>query len=235
MSCPITAGVCAVVTEAYFREYGKYPEPEEMFKLIEGGADSNAEDAYTPYNVGAGLVDAKRSVKFVQDGFVPDYSQIRLASLGDEPELLDVVGTRTDDGQVFTAGQTNEVAVTLTDLSHDVEEFYDVVPEGWDLLDGNVVEGVDDQEDRVFYYDGNGDGDPDTIAADEVGDGDTVTINYFVEVPAGSGPHSFGPARVVTSETNDGGSAEDDAATVPVGGTGSTEYVVGVDRSQSPL
>ena len=119
-------------------------------------------------------------------------------------------------------------------LSHDVDELYDVVPEGWEVVGGNVFVGDAGDGQQVVYYDADGDGDQNGIAASDVGDGDTVTMTYFVEAPPGAGEYAFGPAKVVTSETEDGDSGFGDPATVTVSGTTSTEYVVGADQRQVP-
>jgi subtilisin family serine protease len=238
MSCPVTSGSCAVVMEAFLQTYERYPEPEEMIRLLEGGANRNAEPAYTPYNAGAGFVNAKRSVEYVQLGYVPPYDEIGLATLGDEPELLDVLGTRSDDGQVFTAGQTNEVTITVTDLSHDVTALYDVLPDTWAVVGGDgFVGSAEEGENEVtaVYYDADGDGVADPITPADVAGDRSVSFTYFVEAPAGNGPHEFGPVRVVTAETNDGGTDVGVEATVQVAGTASTEYVVGASQSDLPL
>ncbi len=60
-------------------------------------------------------------------------------------------------------------------------------------------------------------------------------MTYFVEAPAGSGPHEFGPARVITTATEDDDTEFGEEATVQVPGTGSTEYVAGANQNDLPL
>lgn len=94
-------------------------------------------------------------------------------------------GTRADDGSVFTGGQTNQVDITVTSLSHDAV-VTDAVPEGW-----TVKQGVGD----VTNVDGNT-VELGTVSTAEIEDGG-VTRTYFVEAPSGlaeTGRDTFGPA-----------------------------------------
>jgi subtilisin family serine protease len=224
MSCPITSGVVAQVIEAYYRNNGgEYPDPEEVIRLIEGGADPNAEAAYTPYNAGAGLVDAVRTIEaFAEPGEVPDYADINLSSLGDEPETLSASGSRSDDGQVFTAGGTNQVTVTVESLTHDVDEARETLPDGWTVVGTN--EGVTKVSETEVSFDTD-------LVNEATGDG-SAEFTFFVEAPSGPGgsnQYTLGPTEV----RKDDGVANADTF-VPVSGTSSTEYVVGVSTG-APL
>jgi serine protease AprX len=79
MSCPVVAGICAQVIEAWYTNNGEeYPSPEQVIRIIEGTAQSDVEEVYTPYNAGAGFVNAKKAVEAAIAGEVPDYTEIRL-------------------------------------------------------------------------------------------------------------------------------------------------------------
>lgn len=222
MSCPVTSGVVAQVIEAWYRNNdGEYPDPETVIRLIEGGADPNAEAAYTPYNAGAGLVNAVRSVEFAEEGFVPSYTDINLSRLGDEPVSLSATGSREDDGQSFTAGATNQVTVTVEDLSHDVDAAQEVLPDGWTVVGTNDGVRTNDDRDTVFF---------DTETVNEAtAEGESRAFTFFVEAPDSSGRYAFGPAEV--KET---GGRTDTTDFVPVSGTSSTEYVAGAS-TQAPF
>jgi subtilisin family serine protease len=79
MSCPAVAGISALVMQAWYENNGEeYPSPEQVIRIIEGTAEENAEEVYTPYNVGAGFVNAKKAVETAIAGEVPGYTDIRL-------------------------------------------------------------------------------------------------------------------------------------------------------------
>ncbi|WP_254821297.1 S8 family serine peptidase [Haloglomus halophilum] len=225
MSCPVTAGVTAQVIEAYYRNNGgEYPDPEEVIRLIEGGANPNAEPAYTPYNAGAGLVDAVRTIEtFAEPGNVPTYEQINLAPLGDEPVTLSATGSRQDDGQVFTAGGTNQVTVTIETLSHNVDAAREQLPDGWTVVGTN--EGVTKESETEVSFDTG-------MVNGATTKGKTAEFSFFVEAPsdpAASNQYSLGPTEVKESSGR-----TDTTGFVPVSGTSSTEYVAAVGTG-SPL
>ncbi|WP_255149123.1 S8 family serine peptidase [Halorarius halobius] len=214
MSCPVTSGVTAQVIEAYYRNNGgTYPGPEQVIHIMEKAATANAEADYTPFNAGAGLVDAVAAVELAEKGDDPAPANTRLASVS-QPEFISATGSRSDDGSAFTGGQTNQVTVTVDTLSHDVSAARETMPDGW-----SVVATGDDCSTNAA-------GDTVTFTASEVnaatGDG-TAEFTYFVEAPSGpqqTGPYDFGPVEVKSSETADDGF-------VAVSGTTSTEYVLG--------
>jgi serine protease AprX len=218
MSCPVTSGVVCQVMEAYYRNNaGEFPSPEQVFRLMEGGATPSPEkqSGYTPYNAGAGMVNALRSVRFAEQGFVPSYDQINLATEG-ELEFLSATGSRVDDGSLFTGGQTNKVDITIETLSHEVVEAREVMPDGWTVVGtGDNVTASDDGT-RVTF---------DTAVVNQATAEDTsASFSYFVEAPSGAdetGSATFGPVEVKSDETDDGD------VFVGVSGTSSTEFVLG--------
>lgn len=120
-----------------------------------------------------------------------------------------VDGTRSDDGSVFTGGQTNQIDLTVN--PSDDAELRDIVPSEWAVLTD-----FSDDVDRVEE-------DPDTgvkyvyFTATAAADTDT-SVTYFAEAPselAMSDSYTFGPAEV------DAGSGW-----VAVGGTGDSNTVV---------
>jgi hypothetical protein len=123
---------------------------------------------------------------------------------------LQAAGSRQDDGSAFTGGQTNQVEITVDELSERAT-VYDQVPDGWTVL-------TEFSED-VTRVDGN------NVYFGELGPigsgGDSVTVEYFVEAPSGpdnTGEYTFGAATAVTEE----------GRSTTFGGT-DTNLVVGVD------
>jgi hypothetical protein len=119
-------------------------------------------------------------------------------------------GTREDDGDLFTSGATNRVRLTVTGLS-DAATISDRIPDDWSVAsDAGDVERVEGNE--VHF----GETDP-------VGDGESVTLEYFAEAPegvSGTGRYTFGPATATAA-------AADDDSTDDFGGT-VTKTVIGV-------
>ncbi len=112
-------------------------------------------------------------------------------------------GTRADDGSVFTGGQTNQVDITVSSLSHDAT-ITDAVPDGWTVKEGyGDVTGVKSNTVELG-----------TVSADEVADG-TVTRTYFVEAPSDvtkTGQDIFGPATATVLDPSGLENAEDQVA-----------------------
>ena len=75
--------------------------------------------------------------------------------------------TRTDDASVFTAGQTNQVDITLEFTDRDVL-VRDNLPSGWE------VEAGDPEADL----------------------GESESLTYFAEAPGETGSYTFGPVEV---------------------------------------
>lgn len=127
-------------------------------------------------------------------------------------------GSRADDGSVFTGGQTNQVEITVSSLSHDAT-LTDSVPDGWTVKEGyGDVTSVDEQ---------SGDVELGTVSASEVASG-PVTRTYFVEAPSDvtdSAQYEFGPA-IATAVDPTGLENE----TAQVAGTESNA-VLGVDTN----
>ncbi len=153
------------------------------------------------------------------------------SAAGEIPDVtteFSAAGARSDDGRVFTGGQTNRVEVTLTDFEHaDAVEVTDQVPDGWDVYEdtSDDVEGFD-AETGVVDFAG-------TVTEADVSGDNTVTLTYFAEAPEGpqqTGEYTFGPARAtvvtpdVPDEDTDGELDGDAEATF--GGT-DTDRVVG--------
>jgi subtilisin family serine protease len=121
-------------------------------------------------------------------------------------------GTRSDDGSVFTGGQTNEIDLSV-EASESVE-LRDIVPLEWNVLTdfGNVagVEAAPDKGVQYVYF--------------VNGTGESVSVTYFAEAPAEttlSNAYTFGPAEV-----SPGGDTW-----YGVSGTSDTNLVVGEETS----
>ena len=142
---------------------------------------------------------------------------------------LNVSGSRSDDGDAFTGGQTNRVEVTVEDFNDDLADAVtvsDEVPDGW-----SVDERYGDIKDTTENDDGSTTVDLGTVSASDVGDDSNVTRTYFAEAPDGAtetGTYTFGPAEAVavspkTFETDD--SREKGSTKENFGGTDSATVV----------
>lgn len=124
-----------------------------------------------------------------------------------------VEGNRTDDGAVFTAGQTNHVELEVR--STESGRVRDVVPAKWTVLveESPDVERVERYDDVTYVY-----------FAENASANTTSTYEYLVEAPDGSlsvtGEYTFGPVEV-----------ELGGDWVTIGGTKETNVVVGQETS----
>jgi hypothetical protein len=165
-------------------------------------------------------VNAVRSVGFAAaeaqngEGSGPSFAEINLAAPG-ALEFLSASGTRTDDGQLYTGGQTNMVTVTIDSLSHDVADAQERMPEGWTVVETGDGVSRTASGDTVFF-------DVETVN-EATADGESASFTYFVEAPSGAqqtNSYTFGGVEVRSDVTDDDGY-------VTVSGTSSTEYVLG--------
>jgi hypothetical protein len=127
-----------------------------------------------------------------------------------------VSGSRSDDGDVFTGGQTNQVNLTVNPSEESVVR--DIVPDEWKVLtdfseDVNRVEEDPDTGVKYVYFDGT------AVANTE------TSYTYFVEAPDGlmmSQSYTFGPVEVQPVGSDEW---------VSVSGTSDTNVVVGADSN----
>lgn len=146
---------------------------------------------------------AKGRPKQVQTGGVPD-----------EPTetALSVSGDRTDDGDVFRAGATNRVELSVD--ANDAVELRDRIPAEWDVVGGDAGRTEPGPDGTQYVY----------LDAEP---SEAVEARYFVEAPSDAddtGQYSFGPVEARGTErfATDGWQA--------VAGTSSTEYLVAAGR-----
>ncbi len=115
-------------------------------------------------------------------------------------------GSRSDDGSVFTGGQTNQVDLAVE--SSEAVRVRDVVPSAWTVLtdfSGDVSRVEQAGDVQYVYLDGNA---------------ESVSGTYFAEAPStleNSGEYAFGPVEV---------SADGDTW-VQLAGTSDTNVVLG--------
>jgi hypothetical protein len=139
-----------------------------------------------------------------------------------ERDFLSATGERSDDGRFFTAGQTNQVDVTITSLTHGVDEAREVLPAGWEVVatgadvEATTVSVDGDQREAVTF-------DAGAVSDATAADG-TASFTFFVEAPSSSGEYTLGPVEVRAGGTDEDGF-------VAVSGTTSTEYVLGQSTS----
>ena len=204
MACPAAAGICALVIDAARQNDHGTPHPIEIINTVEATA-RDEHTAYTPWNAGAGFVDAAAAVRRAAAGDFARFNEVELVD-DDTPVWLLVSGARSDDGSTFTAGQTNQIEIAVDSLSH-AATVRDTVPSEWDVVaehspDVERVETIGTTTDVYFR---------------EVDPSETpVTFSYFVEAPedtAATGTYTFGPASANAEATDDSwvafGSADD--------------------------
>ncbi|WP_255195260.1 metallophosphoesterase [Halorarius litoreus] len=148
--------------------------------------------------------EAAIEVSYVtQDGSVADRFRIqkdaegRPVQRGNDDAVatgLQLSGTRTDDGRLFTAGQTNQVDLTV-EASESVA-VRDRIPASWEVLGGDL------DRSRAGGAVEPADGDTKWVYLDA----DDGSATYFVEAPEGpeqTGQYAFGPfqARPADGET----------------------------------
>ncbi|MFC7233168.1 S8 family serine peptidase [Saliphagus sp. GCM10025308] len=188
MACPAAAGICALVIDAA-RKNGHDWSPADVIYTVEAQA-RDAHTAYTPWNAGAGFVDAPSAVRRAAAGDFAKHNEVDLVD-PDTPETLEVAGGREDDGSTFTAGQTNRVDVTVESVSHEAM-VRDVVPVEWSVDDAyGDVERVEEDGDVQYVYFGT------------AVPGETATFTYFAEAPEETGTYTFGPGEANAAKTDD--------------------------------
>ncbi len=121
-----------------------------------------------------------------------------------------VSGSRTDDGSVFTGGQTNQVDLTVD--PSEASQVRDVVPADWDVLTeySDDVDRVEEREGVKYVY----------FTEDAAADVET-SYTYFAEAPSGiavSDAYTFGPLEVNPGDR-----------WVSVSGTSDTNVVAGTE------
>jgi serine protease AprX len=66
MACPAAAGIAVLVVQTYREVAGEDPDPADVLRILENTAETAHED-YTPYNAGAGWVDAEAAVDLARE------------------------------------------------------------------------------------------------------------------------------------------------------------------------
>ena len=79
MSGPVTAGIATLVADAYEQNNLGSPTPAEILNTVEATA-YEAREEYTPWNMGAGFVDALDAVTRAENGDVATYGDVTLTS-----------------------------------------------------------------------------------------------------------------------------------------------------------
>ncbi len=143
---------------------------------------------------------------------------------------LNVAGSRSDDASVFTAGQPNQVEITVDEFNAELADevrVLDEVPTEWDVAENfGDVEGTETNNGRTIV-------DLGTVSTSELSE-DSVTRLYFVEAPEGTdgtGTYTFGPAEAeaVEPETFENDPGRKQGSTEEEFGGTDTNAVVGVD------
>lgn len=121
-------------------------------------------------------------------------------------DALHVIGTRADDGAVYTGGQTNQIDIEVT--STDAVRVRNAIPHGWSVVAGDTSEVYEADGQRYVEF---------------AATGEQVEVTYFAEAPQGAqgtGHYTFGPV-----EASPGGDW------TPVSGTDRSTVVVGPDTN----
>jgi serine protease AprX len=187
MSGPTTAGICALVYDAYFQTTGEFPDPIDVINTVEATAD-DGRAGHNVYNIGTGFVDADAAVERAAADDLAGFDEVTTAdyaSAGDAPEpVFAPTGSRADDGSVFTAGQTNQVDITVDAIDtagDDAATVRDAIPFGWGVVAGDSNTVYTENGSRYIEFD------------EPASAGETRT--YFVEAPDATGSYEFGPAE----------------------------------------
>lgn len=77
MSCPVTAGIAALVIDAYRQNGHGDPAPIDVLNTVEATA-YEASSGYTPANAGAGFVDAEAAVSTAESGTLAGFDDVTL-------------------------------------------------------------------------------------------------------------------------------------------------------------
>ena len=77
MSCPVTSGVASLVIDAYRQTHGAYPDPIDVLNTLEATA-YEAHESYTPWDMGAGFVDAETAVQRAESGDLAGFGDVEL-------------------------------------------------------------------------------------------------------------------------------------------------------------
>ncbi len=188
MASPVTAGLTALVIDAYRQNVGEYPDPIDVITTMEATA-RDARPDHNVYNIGMGFVDVEAAVKRAEAGDLAGFSEVTTADYAREGEAPEFVftpnGSRADDGSAFTAGQTNQVDITLTEADTKTV-IRDTIPFGWDDVAGDPHTVYTENGERYIEFDAS------------TSEGDTLT--YFIEAPDSSGTYEFGPAQARTAD-----------------------------------
>jgi serine protease AprX len=187
MSSPTTTGLVALVIDAYRQNTGEFPDPMDVINTVEATA-RDARPGHNVYNMGTGFTDVRAAVERAAAGDLAGFDEVTeadYASAGDAPEPVFVpTGSRADDGSVFTAGQTNQVDLTLETVDtagDDRAVVRDTIPFDWDVVAGDSHTTYTEDGERFIEFDAS-------VAAGE-------TRTYFVEAPDSTGSYTFGPAE----------------------------------------
>ena len=77
MACPVAAGVASLLFDARYQQVGTFPDPIDVLNTIEAEAE-DVHDSYTPYNIGAGFVDAYDAVERAREGDWASFGEVKL-------------------------------------------------------------------------------------------------------------------------------------------------------------
>ncbi|WP_411714340.1 S8 family serine peptidase [Natronomonas sp.] len=167
----------------------------------------------------------------VQANFDFDVGFSPAAAFG--PKIVDFTasGSRSDDGSVFTGGQTNQITVTLSEFNTDLTDeakVFGEVPTEWNVIteygDAKATKEVDGRTRVTLARDGDT-----TVSASEVKGDKTVSFSYFAEAPDtvdATGPYTLGPARAVAVDPSVDGDGEVGSEEAEVGAA-DTNVVIG--------
>jgi len=188
MSSPGLIGCAALVFDAYKQNFGAFPEPVEVLKLIEATARSSRE-SHNAYNIGAGYTTVVEAVRRAEDGNLAAFDEVDVATGGEVTESLFYAdGSREGDADAYTAGQSARTTITV-EVAESGAIVRDRIPFGWNLEDSDPAITYTENGDRYIEFPG------------PVSEGDSVT--YFLEAPGDTtdaGDYQFGPAEAAPAD-----------------------------------
>ncbi|WP_435317103.1 S8 family serine peptidase [Haloarchaeobius sp. TZWSO28] len=188
MACPVVCGIATLVYDAYYQRHGEWPDPLDVITTVEATAN-DALAGHNTWNIGAGFVDATTAVELAEADDLAKWNDVDLAVDGEVTEpVFHAEGTRSDDGSVFTGGQTNQVTITVDSATEDAK-VRDRIPFDWNVVGGDANTVYTDDGYRYVEFD----------ASVTAGD----SLSYFIEAPSDStdtGSYEFGPAEAAPAD-----------------------------------
>ncbi|WP_461865444.1 S8 family serine peptidase [Thermococcus sp.] len=164
LATPMAAGIAALVYEAYYETYGRWPTSQEVKEILMSTAENVNYDVFSQ---GAGFLNSYRAVKAAMhmDGIVVAPSSWQ-AGKTDYQGLANVLYPGESDTQVFEIENMNSTSAKEVNISAEVfqkigEVEFDVIGNSWQYypIGSLIPEGTDLMKVTLYtnytYFNGN--------------------------------------------------------------------------------